>query len=77
MASTVAADPMASAMPTRPPLPEIASDFDRAVKNFAQFFNGQVVDIDDDLDLLLGSPSPKPSTAAAHQPSHPDKDVPF
>jgi DNA polymerase-3 subunit gamma/tau len=60
-----------------PPLPEIASDFDRAVKNFAQFFNGQVVDIDDDLDALLGGPSPKPSKAAANQPSHPDKDVPF
>ncbi|MFH7242514.1 MAG: DNA polymerase III subunit gamma/tau [Spirulina sp.] len=69
--------PMANAIPTRPPLPEIASDFDRAVKNFAQFFNGQVVDIDDDLDALLGGPSPKPSKAAAHQPSHPDKDVPF
>jgi DNA polymerase-3 subunit gamma/tau len=73
MASPVAANPM----PTMPPLPEIASDFDRAVKNFAQFFNGQVVDIDDDLDTLLGSPSPKPSKAAANQPSHPDKDVPF
>jgi DNA polymerase-3 subunit gamma/tau len=60
-----------------PPLPEIASDFDRAVKNFAQFFNGQVVDIDEDLESLLGGPSPKPSKAAANQPSHPDKDVPF
>lgn len=75
--ASAAADPMASAMPTMPPLPEIASDFDRAVKNFAQFFNGQVVDIDDDLEALLGGPSPKPSKAAAHQPSHPDKDVPF
>lgn len=62
---------------TMSPFPEIANDFDRAVKNFAQFFNGQVVDIDDDLDALLGGPSPKPSQAAAHQPSHPDKDVPF
>jgi DNA polymerase-3 subunit gamma/tau len=75
--SPVAANPMASAMPTMPPLPEIASDFDRAVKNFAQFFNGQVVDIDEDLESLLGGPSPKPSKAAANQPSHPDKDVPF
>jgi len=75
--ASAAADPMVSAMTTMPPLPEIASDFDRAVKNFAQFFNGQVVDIDDDLEALLGGPSPKPSKAAAHQPSHPDKDVPF
>lgn len=75
--STAPSAPVASAMPTRPPLPEIASDFDRAVKNFAQFFNGQVVDIDDDLESLLGGPSPQPSKAAAHQPSHPDKDVPF
>ncbi len=74
---SVVSAPVASAMPTMPPLPEIASDFDRAVKNFAQFFNGQVVDIDDDLDALLGGPSPKPSKAAANQPSHPDKDVPF
>ncbi len=56
-------------------LPAIASDFDRAVKNFAQFFNGQVVDIDDGLDL---EKTPlKPSEAAAKQPSHRDKDVPF
>ncbi|MGG6237202.1 DNA polymerase III subunit gamma/tau [Nodosilinea sp. AN01ver1] len=56
-------------------LPEIASDFDRAVKNFAHFFNGQVVDLDDGPGL---SQTPlKPSEAAAKQPSHPDKDVPF
>ena len=61
--------------PLPPPLPEIASDFDRAVKNFAQFFNGQVVDVDDGLDL--GKTPLKPSEAAAKQPSHPDKDVPF
>jgi DNA polymerase-3 subunit gamma/tau len=56
-------------------LPAIASDFDRAVKNFAQFFNGQVVELDDDLGL--NSEPLKPSKAAAQQPSHPDKDVPF
>jgi DNA polymerase-3 subunit gamma/tau len=59
-----------------PPLPEIASDFDRAVKNFAQFFNGQVVDMDDDIDALI-SGGRQPSEAAAKQPSHADKDVPF
>ncbi|HIK45077.1 MAG TPA: DNA polymerase III subunit gamma/tau, partial [Leptolyngbyaceae cyanobacterium M65_K2018_010] len=58
-------------------LPAMVSDFDRAVKNFAQFFNGQIVEVDEDLNLLLGSDPPKPSKAAAQQPSHPDKDVPF
>lgn len=57
-------------------LPEIATDFDRAVKNFAQFFNGQVVHIDDDLDALIRG-GREPSDAAAKQPSHPDRDVPF
>lgn len=57
------------------PLPAIASDFDRAVKNFAHFFNGQVVDLDD--GPSLEQTSFKPSEAAAKQPSHPDKDVPF
>ena len=42
---------------------------------FAQFFNGQVVELDDDLGL--NSEPLKPSKAAAQQPSHPDKDVPF
>jgi len=72
------APPAAAAVATLPPpLPEMASDFDRAVKNFAHFFNGQVVDMDDDLDALLGGSNPQPSQAAARQPSHPDKDVPF
>jgi hypothetical protein len=59
-----------------PPLPTIATDFDRAVKNFAQFFNGQIVDMDDDIDALI-SGNREPSDATAKQPSHPDKDVPF
>jgi DNA polymerase-3 subunit gamma/tau len=57
-------------------LPEIGTDFERAVKNFAHFFNGQVVDMDDDVNALI-SGGRKPSDAAAKQPSHPDKDVPF
>ncbi|MGB3200499.1 MAG: DNA polymerase III subunit gamma/tau [Nodosilinea sp.] len=61
--------------PEAPSLPAIASDFDRAVKTFANFFNGQVVDLDDGPGF---EPAPlKPSEAAAKQPSHPDKDVPF
>ena len=57
-------------------LPEVGNDFDRAVKNFAQFFNGQVVDLTDDVDALI-SGGRQPSAATAKQPSHPDKDVPF
>ncbi len=59
-----------------PPPPEIATDFERAVKTFAQFFNGQVVDLGDDLNWLAEGPL-RPSEAGAKQPSHPDKDVPF
>jgi DNA polymerase-3 subunit gamma/tau len=62
--------------PPTPHLPKIATDFDRAVKNFAQFFNGQVVDLDEDVNALI-SGGREPSDAAAQQPSHPDKDVPF
>jgi DNA polymerase-3 subunit gamma/tau len=47
------------------------SDFDRAVKSFADFFNGQVVDTDD-VDLEgKSSPSQPPA------PGAPDSDVPF
>ncbi|OKH50557.1 DNA polymerase III subunit gamma/tau [Phormidium tenue] len=66
-----------SAAPAPPSLPAIASDFDRAVKNFAHFFNGQVVDLDDDLSPGIDKTLLKPSEAAAKQPSHADKDVPF
>ena len=78
------ASPTSAAEPEResnqsasPPPPEIASDFDRAVKNFAHFFNGQVVDLDDGPGSSLDQSPLKPSEAGAKQPSHPDKDVPF
>jgi len=58
-------------------LPEPLSDLDRAVKTFAQFFNGQVVDPDEEINRLLGEGPLRPSEAAANQPSHPDQDVPF
>ncbi|MGB3136555.1 MAG: DNA polymerase III subunit gamma/tau [Nodosilinea sp.] len=64
-----------SPSPEVPQPPAIASDFDRAVKNFAHFFNGQVVDVDD--EQTPSSAPLKPSKAAAQQPSHPDRDVPF
>ncbi|MEA5451681.1 DNA polymerase III subunit gamma/tau [Leptolyngbya sp. CCNP1308] len=66
-----------SSTPAATSLPAIASDFDRAVKNFAHFFNGQVVDLDDDLNPEPDTTGLKPSEAAAKQPSHADKDVPF
>jgi DNA polymerase-3 subunit gamma/tau len=47
------------------------------VKTFAQFFNGQVVDPDEEINRLLGEGHLRPSEAAANQPSHPDQDVPF
>ncbi|MFM7219238.1 MAG: DNA polymerase III subunit gamma/tau [Nodosilinea sp.] len=58
-------------------MPAPLSDLDRAVKTFAQFFNGQVVDPDEEINRLLGEGPLRPSAAAANQPSHPDQDVPF
>jgi len=74
--STAGVDNGKTSPAQQPPLPAIATDLDRAVKNFAQFFNGQVVDMEEDLDALI-SGGRQPSAAAAKQPSHPDKDVPF
>lgn len=58
-------------------MPAPLSDLERAVKTFAQFFNGQVVDPDEEINRLLGEGPLRPSEAAANQPSHPDQDVPF
>jgi DNA polymerase-3 subunit gamma/tau len=66
----------AEPMVVNPALPAIESDLERAVKNFAQFFNGQVVDMSDEADDSSDQ-KPTPSKAASKQPSHPDKDVPF
>jgi DNA polymerase-3 subunit gamma/tau len=77
-APSPALEPLEAARPpSPPPLPEPLSDLDRAVKTFAQFFNGQVVDPDEDLNRLLEEGLLRPSEAAANQPSHPDQDVPF
>lgn len=62
--------PQPEAVP--PHLPEIASDLERAVKSFAQFFNGQIINLDDDLGSR-DSPSKN-----NHIPNgDPDRDVPF
>lgn len=67
-----------NAVAVQPPshLPEIQTELERSVKSFANFFNGSIVDINNDIDALV-SGGRKPSEAAAKQPSHPDKDVPF
>ncbi|HEY9737691.1 MAG TPA: hypothetical protein V6D06_15460, partial [Trichocoleus sp.] len=82
--------PSPAPQPQAPPQPQplngipIESEFDRAVKSFAQFFNGQVVSLDDD---AAGKPSGKPSGKSSNEneqaedsPSYymgPDSDVPF
>lgn len=53
-------------LPPEIPTVEIASDLDRAVKSFAQFFNGQIVN----LDIETAEGESKFS-------GEPDKDVPF
>ncbi|ASC71379.1 intein-containing DNA polymerase III subunit gamma/tau [Halomicronema hongdechloris C2206] len=56
------------------------SDLDRAVKSFAQFFNGQIVNLDDDLtDLAAGNGSTGPELPQHEDsfPTDPDDDVPF
>jgi DNA polymerase-3 subunit gamma/tau len=70
---------------TPPPAPEPAApswtaetDLDRAVKSFAEFFNGQIVDLDDDDEG--GSPSPdsgEANTDGAQKGTTGLRDVPF
>ncbi|MEM9905942.1 MAG: hypothetical protein AAF921_13060, partial [Cyanobacteria bacterium P01_D01_bin.44] len=56
--------------PTEPPTNwSIDSDFDRSVKSFAQFFNGQIVNLDEDAD--------ESSSSRPQDPSQPGPDVPF
>ncbi|MEM8804574.1 MAG: DNA polymerase III subunit gamma/tau [Cyanobacteria bacterium P01_G01_bin.38] len=62
--------PLTPSPPTEPPANwSIDSDFDRSVKSFAQFFNGQIVNLDEDADE--SSPT-KPQDL-----SQPGPDVPF
>jgi len=73
-----AAKPDAPAPADAPWQPE--SDLDRAVKNFAQFFNGQIVNLDDDLpDLAAGNGAADPELPKPEDsfPTDPDDDVPF
>lgn len=51
------------------------SDFDRAVKNFADFFNGQIVSLEDPSDANESTTPAKPVPPEPLTP--PDSDVPF
>jgi DNA polymerase-3 subunit gamma/tau len=86
--STTAAapDPPASPAPphaiTRPDTPvahqwQSASDVDRAVKSFAEFFNGQIVDLSDDDEESAAADPGKPGKGRAKPSSSPGHDVPF
>lgn len=73
-----AIDPPAAPPPSEPPKESAEMPADRwegnqdqdNIKRFAQFFNGQIVDLDDDLD---GSPD----RSASDKSSDPGPDVPF
>ncbi|MEO0984685.1 MAG: DNA polymerase III subunit gamma/tau [Cyanobacteria bacterium J06639_14] len=82
----------AASSPTPPPAWTPSSDFDRAVKSFAEFFNGQIVSLDDEEEEPSkngkkskgkkgkGSPKDKKATggdATVKPPPSPDSDVPF
>ncbi|MBD0334430.1 MAG: DNA polymerase III subunit gamma/tau [Cyanobacteria bacterium Co-bin13] len=71
-----------SSMPSVPQPPSLAdmpieSDFERAVKSFAQFFNGQVVSADDETTGKASSPKPTDPADSAPPYFGPDSDVPF
>jgi len=84
--TAVAPDPPASpASPpaiTRPDTPvahqwQSASDVDRAVKSFAEFFNGQIVDLSDNDEESAAADPGKPGKGRAKPSSSPGHDVPF
>lgn len=60
-------------LPAAPLLPIIDSDFDRAVKSFAQFFNGQVVTLDEPLDIAGDAGTERLDPDGGK----PDRNVPF
>lgn len=53
------------------------SDLDRAVKSFADFFNGQIVSLDDEETDLPPNQPDQSGDAQVNPPSKPDSDVPF
>ena len=72
--------PTAAVAPPPAPTPEWqpASDFDRAVKSFAEFFNGQIVDLDAEEEDAGQSRWEKRARPDPAKPStSPGSDVPF
>jgi DNA polymerase-3 subunit gamma/tau len=53
------------------------SDLDRAVKSFAEFFNGQIVSLEDDDEADTKNGQPKKASQDTPKPSSPGSDVPF
>ena len=71
------ASPPQASEPTTPPAWTPTSDFDRAVKSFAEFFNGQIVAMDDqEQDPAKNGKKFKGEDTKIKPPS-PDSDVPF
>jgi len=82
--------PAAAAPPMPPPMPDAApsspavtqwqpkSDLDRAVKSFAEFFNGQIVDLSDDDEETDNQQAASKNRKGQSKPSSsPGSDVPF
>lgn len=67
---SVAPPAAATDQPVDPPAWQTESDLERSVKSFAQFFNGQIVNLDDETESADLAKSAKPST-------EPGPDVPF
>lgn len=80
---------VAEAAPADPPPAEVSptvahpatwqpeSDLDRAVKSFAEFFNGQIVDMDDDAEEEGKNGKAKKQGGKSKPSSSPGSDVPF
>lgn len=72
--------PPAAGTPPEPPAPWTPpSDIDRAVKSFAEFFNGQVVSFEDEAEEEGdgGDLDPSEGNGKSPSPDLPDSDVPF
>lgn len=66
----------ASASSAEPPW-QAESDIDRAVKSFAEFFNGQIVDLSDDEAADNNGSSSPPKSDSSKPSASPGSDVPF
>ncbi|MEO1296861.1 MAG: DNA polymerase III subunit gamma/tau, partial [Cyanobacteria bacterium J06636_16] len=82
----VPAQPPEASAPAPPPAWTPPSDFDRAVKSFANFFNGQIVSLDDEEEEEASKNGKKPKGKGGKDPKKdqepkdkkaPGSDVPF